>query len=278
MSGAEILGVASAALGLLEMAVTLVERVRNAHARQKELAAVLESYRHEIHMTTCIVNIVKNEEALQTAGVASSLVEINKIGVRMKEFLETLQPAERGTLRQFAHQLVRGSDDDSRLRTFMNQLIRAKLDLSLKIQVANVGLTRSVGDRMVVNVATIDRIDSLLQSTFGEGKGLKIANLINHQVPDGDNTVALGDKELGCLGSDGAGSHTTRLILNNVTLDQALQINGPVGEKGWREVSRLTIKDNCARDKSIQVNHAVSLDVFDRLLAARAATVSTANT
>jgi len=64
---------------------------------------------------------------------------------------------------------------------------------------------------------------------------------------------------------------TSRIVLNNITEDQALQINGPIGEKGWREVVQLEIKNNRAANKSIQVNHAISEEVFNQLMAARAA-------
>lgn len=67
-----------------------------------------------------------------------------------------------------------------------------------------------------------------------------------------------------------AGKPTARIVLDNITEEQALQINGPIGEKGWWEVSQLEIRNNRAIGRSIQVNHGTSTEVFDRLLAARA--------
>lgn len=63
--------------------------------------------------------------------------------------------------------------------------------------------------------------------------------------------------------------HGARPVLENVTKEQALQTNGPVGEKGWREVSQLEIRSNTADGRSIQLNHGISTDAFDRLLATR---------
>lgn len=68
-----------------------------------------------------------------------------------------------------------------------------------------------------------------------------------------------------------ANEPTSRIVTYNSTEGQALQVNGPIGEKGWWEVSHLEIKNNKAADTSIQVNHGTSMDVFDRLLAARSA-------
>lgn len=102
--------------------------------------------------------------------------------------------------------------------------------------------------------------------------------------------VLLTDNDLASLGNEAAsltgnpnaaasspaGSHspTSRIVLDNTTKDQALQINGPIGEKGWWEVSHLEIKNNVATNRSIMVNHSISFDVLNALLAARAADVS----
>lgn len=58
----------------------------------------------------------------------------------------------------------------------------------------------------------------------------------------------------------------SRSVLRNVTKEQALQINGPIGEKGWMEVFQLEIRDNEATGNGIQVNHAISEDAFRQLL------------
>jgi len=71
-----------------------------------------------------------------------------------------------------------------------------------------------------------------------------------------------------------ANAPTSRIVIDNSTQEQALQINRPIGEKGWWEVSYLEIRNNKAVGRSIQVNHGTSVDVFKRLLAARAADLS----
>lgn len=75
-----------------------------------------------------------------------------------------------------------------------------------------------------------------------------------------DGDVVLGNVEEG-------GQVSSRIVLNNVVREQALQINGPVGEKGWREAFQLEVRDNQAAGNSIQVNHAISEDMFNKLLA-----------
>lgn len=64
---------------------------------------------------------------------------------------------------------------------------------------------------------------------------------------------------------------TSRRVERNTTKNQAIQVNAPIGVGGFVEVDHLVIIDNEAFEKSIQVNHAVSLDIFDKILAARPA-------
>jgi hypothetical protein len=62
---------------------------------------------------------------------------------------------------------------------------------------------------------------------------------------------------------------TSRIVVNCITRGQALQINGPIGEEGWKEVVKLEIRDCIAEDRSIQVSHAISAETFIQLLASR---------
>lgn len=106
--------------------------------------------------------------------------------------------------------------------------------------------------------------------------------LIAHVSTTGDGIVHLKDSDIASLsdhegslmGSDNtllAGS-TSRRVERNETKDQSFQINAPIGIGGFVEVDHLNILDNKALHTSIQVNHAVSQDNFDRLMNARLAT------
>lgn len=59
------------------------------------------------------------------------------------------------------------------------------------------------------------------------------------------------------------------MVERNEANDEALQLNAPIGIGGFVEVDHLVINDNKALKQSIQVNHAVSQDNFDKIMAAR---------
>jgi hypothetical protein len=172
-------------LGLLEAAIDIVGRICKAYEQQKDLARVLSSHHDELIDIKNIIQVVKDEEVLRTAAITSQLVRIEDLAERPVECLETMDPGTKNSLRQFAHQLVQGSKDEEAIANRMNDLGREKARLSLRIQVANVGLMRTVGDTVVANGKVINRIDLLLQQVFGEGQGLKLAEFLRNQSAQG---------------------------------------------------------------------------------------------
>jgi hypothetical protein len=62
-----------------------------------------------------------------------------------------------------------------------------------------------------------------------------------------------------------------RIVIHNLTRDQALQINGPVAVDMWKDVAFVKIEGNVAAGTAIQTNYPITMDVFRELLAARPA-------
>jgi hypothetical protein len=151
----------------------VIKRVRKAYERQRELASLLDSYKDELVTIKDVLQIVRDEESLRTAAVASQLHGIESLARKLNICLQALDPGARGFVRQFTHQLAHGSKDEE------------ASDLSLRVQVANVGLTRTVGDKLVANAEVIGRVDLVLQQVFGEGRGLKIADLLKNRNTQG---------------------------------------------------------------------------------------------
>jgi hypothetical protein len=176
---------------LLEAAIQSVGRVRKAQERQAGLIKVLDSHAQELEHTKTIIRVVRDEKALQTAAVVSELVEVETIASKLVEVLQALEPGDKGSVRQLAHQVLHGSKYEKTLDNIMVDLTRAKSSLSLLIQVTNVGLTRIAGDKIVANVDVVNRVNCLLELVFGEGRGLKIAKLLENRSPRGISHSAI---------------------------------------------------------------------------------------
>jgi hypothetical protein len=87
----------------------------------------------------------------------------------------------------------------------------------------------------------------------------------------GDETlVGDTDSKASSTSSEKSKSKLTRIIMRNMTKQQAVMINGPIGEDIWTHISHLEIKDNTAEGDSMMINHATTPDMFFRLMDLRA--------
>ncbi|SCO48099.1 uncharacterized protein FFMR_09008 [Fusarium fujikuroi] len=181
MSGLEIVGAASAVLGFVETAISLLGRLRQAYDRQTELSTVFNTYNRELTSTQNIIKIVRDEQALQTVAVASELQEMSTVLERLVDVLRVF------------------NDQKSSIRDTVEDLGRAKLNLMLRIQAAHVGLTRSLDNNIAVNTNAVERVNSLLEPVLGEGRGLHITNLLRDRHTRGDGIVMLNDADVASL-------------------------------------------------------------------------------
>jgi hypothetical protein len=169
--------------GLLETATRILRRLRKAHERQKKLSEVLDRHECDLKSIKAIVEIIDDEDSLQTASVASELVRLKEVEDKLVKLLKELDSSSKGSLKQFTHQLVHGSSEEKRLAVIMDELCHVKSALLLRIQVASVGVMQTVGNMVLANADAIARVDSFLQDQLGEGKGLKIARLLKGRRP-----------------------------------------------------------------------------------------------
>ncbi|TGO69373.1 hypothetical protein BELL_0777g00010 [Botrytis elliptica] len=271
-AGLEIIGAISAVSGLLESTISLLSRLRKTYNDQKNSSQVLGAHVVEIQGILTILELVKHEANLRTAAVLSEIENIRKIAVELIGNLELMVSGDKSQARRFAHQFLQGTKEQETLAKLMERLEHAKSNLGLGLHVAHVGVTQFVGDKVAINMDILNRVDGLLRKVFGDDGGLQIADVVKNYRPEKDGLVHIKSDELS-LRTDGdakdAGRVSSRVVLKNVSRDQALQINGPIGEKGWREVSQLEIRDNEAAGNGLQVNHAISEDMFIQLLAHR---------
>jgi hypothetical protein len=269
---------------LVEQAFRIVDRLRKAYSRQKALADVLTRHRGELESIKAIIGIIDDEEDLQIPTVATELVRLQAAQNKLAELLENLDPKMASKMNQIARQLVYGSADEKKLSVIMDELVQVKTMLVLRIQVAHVGVIRTIGKEAVVNAEAIQRIDEYLREHVHNCEGLRIARLLKDRRPSNDGTVPLTLAELKALNNEGNGDSedsgdetlvddsetsprdfsvkTERVITRNIARNQALQINAALEKDLWINVNRLKIHDNVAEDQSLQVNYAMTREMF----------------
>jgi hypothetical protein len=160
-------------------------------------------YGAEVGETKSIIDLVQNEDALHTSGAVATMRRVEAFGQELKKHLMSMGEPRSG-LRQFGHQIIRGSNDEAQLASIMASLGRAKQDLILQVQVANVGLTKSVNNAILVEVAMVNKIQALLEDTLGEGKGLRIADFLRKKgaILEGNYCINHSAKENMANGTD----------------------------------------------------------------------------
>lgn len=305
---AEALTAVAAASGLTDTAIRILRRLRKAHERKIKLPEVLDRHACELNSLKDIIELIDDEDSLQTATVASELVRLRSVEDRLVKLLKELDSTSKGAVKQYAHQLSHGSTEEKRLAVIMEELCQVKSALLLRIQVASVGVMRGVGGLVLANADAIARVDSFLQERLGDGKGLKIARLIKGRRPSsmtfisnrvnkannlGEGNVSFTLRELASLDRDDKDEHSedetlvdtdsdtsstgsrknklslTRIIIRNVTKEQAAMINAPIGKDLWTHISRLEIKDNRAEGDSMMINYAMTPEHFFKVMQLR---------
>jgi hypothetical protein len=174
---------------LVEQAFRIVDRLRKAHSRQKALADVLSRHRGELESIKAIIGIIDDEEDLRIPTVATELVRLQGVQNKLAALLETLDPKMTSKMNQIARQLVYGSADEKKLSVIMDELVQVKTMLVLRIQVAHVGVIRTIGKEAVVNTEAIQRIDEYLREHVHNCEGLRIARLLKGRRPSSKSSA-----------------------------------------------------------------------------------------
>ena len=272
---------------MLEQAIQLFERIRDAHDRQKGLPQLIDKYVGEIIQTKGIVELVKNENSLKTPSVGGAINRLDSVGKALLEHLTRISNTK-GPIQDFFYQLVSGKKGEDKLENIMKDLGNAKMDLSIQIQVANVGLIQAVGQAVQVNTAAVEKINKMLIETLGSGHVLRISQLIEGRSSNGktaksltrsssyvitDGTLTLTKEDIALLAEPAAPAATktqgfSGIIRENEAIRKALQINTPIGVDIWKGMN-LFVEGNKATDQACQINGPMSEAAFRALLEAK---------
>ncbi|KAI4682701.1 uncharacterized protein J4E84_007165 [Alternaria hordeiaustralica] len=288
---------------LVEQVFRIFKRLRDANARQKGLPEVLARHYSELKSIKAIMGMIYDEQDLKTPTVAAELVRLQDVSERLAALIKTLVPSTTSKMIQFARQLVDGSADEKKLSAIMGELVQVKAVLVLSIQVAHVGVVRTMGKQAVANAEAIQRIDESFRELVQDCKGLKIAQLLKGRRPSSgfpadddvsrltildDGFVPLTLADLKALDKAGHGDgedsedetlvddseasprevpvKTERIVINNASRGYAVQVNAPLDTDIYKHLSSLRIQDNVAEEQSVQINYGTTTKSLSILL------------
>ncbi|KAL2208023.1 hypothetical protein CC79DRAFT_1357557 [Sarocladium strictum] len=273
----------------VQILAATIKAVRDAIGRQKDQAEVLKRVKSEVQETKCIVQLIEDQEELHGSGALCTILQrIHIIGHSLMEHIQSMDK-ERSAIRAFTHQITSGSSERQDLTAILRLLGRAKQDLTLHIQLVQVGLTMNAQKAITVNIELVEEINRMVQRTLGEERGLIIASFVNEMLEGGgkiqdDGSLQLTSAQykrfllegtqLGHPGGSGRRNEAQkgntrrkeRIVLDNLSVNST-QINVPItagkeGDDVWAEMDSVTIRGNVALGQSFQANYPMTLEVL----------------
>lgn len=251
---AEVVGTASAVVGLLETAISLVKTIQAARRHVKDLPKALADTTTQLEGLVQSLNLVKSEPTLRTASVMWQVTAIIDVAEELKDVLETLRKRqEKSAGRQIMHAITARDEDEKQISSIVSRVDSARSELTLRIVVAQVGLIGSLSDGFRVASLTLAEVNEKVNSCLGTN--LVLADMTRGRAPDTDGTMPLLQDEMTKLGlsdqpqasdardSDPRGESVPvhkAGVYDNITLDQARIMTGDVGVGNWQAISRVT--------------------------------------
>jgi len=173
---AEAIGAAVVVTGLLDAALTVIQKVRAAKAYVKGTTKTLEQMSQQLDGLVRSLTLVKAESSLQTASIARQLSAIIDIGNELHGYFAGLRERQQRT----SSALKAGDDDDKELGRIVERLDGARSEPMLCIDVAQVGLIGNLADGFRVASQTLVEVDDKVKGL--SGKDLNIAAVLKDRA------------------------------------------------------------------------------------------------
>ena len=221
----------------------LWQQVNQARQNVRDGPKLLEEYRKQLETMVTTARLVEAEKELQTAEIGEQLVRVEEISRELHDFLESLgRSQEKSKVQKYLRAIGTGEQNAQELRRILDRWAGARADLSLRIQLAQVGLSRSLHGGVVAVVPTIQRIDQSLQ------------RLLNKRL-----TFAVQLEQLEPMLASQRGVCLTHLALlngrtNNLADDHTILLNDDAQETLGINADNLTIQDNSTFEDAVQHN------------------------
>lgn len=189
MLQAEVLSVLSGAATAVEQSIVLFSTIKNAVKAVKELPGIIEGHIKELNRLKDLVNLIGAEETLQRSAVAAAVEHVQGGAEKLSQRLELMKRhLEARRLDQVFWALSSGPQGhESMVGKIMRGLAEAKADIVTNILVVNVGLTQGANKSLYVDVATLKRVNGLIQKKLGDPTiSLKLAAKVKGRIVNGE--------------------------------------------------------------------------------------------
>jgi len=262
---AEVLGVISAAVQLIDGAIEIIKAFKKAYDRQQNHENFLEKYRLELVAIRESIQMVEGEKGLATPQVLKALKRLEEPEKELLEWLRKVDRSNKKAVRRFVDQLIHGKADRKRLDEILAELNLANMKLNIAINVASAGRTHRIEKMVTADNAIASRRSN---GTFvdgpinpGRSSAPRQHPLRRKQAADLDS---FNDSGISSNGSDSESepapslndqSEMERTITNNFSDNGSIMVNARIGGDTYKNLSKLTISNNKADNRSLMLNY-----------------------
>lgn len=205
------------------------------------------------------LNLVQQQQDLQTS---SLLEQVDTIDVIVRELTASLAKLgmriSKSSIKRHFHALICGPQEAKELATIMRRLDSAHDQLSTRIQIVHVGLTRQFSDQWDATLPIIHRMDENFQTVLG----LRMDPVQSMHISQSDDGNLLYADQISTYDS-------TPAYMGNVSFDHAWQVNGNLEAVDWETMACVQYKNNQAHGHSLQINGAIGLESLQAILQSR---------
>ena len=164
----EVLGTVSSVVALLGTAITLIQQVQKARDSINGISKTLENITKQLNTLVSTLGFLKEQERLQTASVGQQIQAVIEVAEELRDFFDKIKAEQqRKAVRQFFHALKSGDNDDVELVGIFDRLDRARLELVLRISLAQVGLIGNLQDGFSVAFGILKETNANVKQVLG---------------------------------------------------------------------------------------------------------------
>lgn len=166
-----------------------------------------------------IIGEVERDPALRTPAIHTQLGLIDSVATELKQILQSMADLQRkSTLRQSLRAFIRRTKDEAALSDVLVRLEKTKAELTLRINVAHVGMTRGIAEHIGV---------SSVVKEAGPGR--------SSNTPEQQHLYHL-------------------LLERNEAGQESVQMNGIIGFDNPKLAAKVNVTENKALGRSRQTN------------------------
>ena len=171
----------------------MIQQTQNARDNIKRAPKILKNISKQLEALVRSLNLVKEEERLQTPSVKQQVSVIIEVAQELNDVFERLRAGlTKNVALRFVHALISADKDDKQLGEILDRLDRARDELTLRISVTLVGLVGNLKDGFRVAYDVL--IETNKKVTKILGKDLVLADRLKGRSLQETGILMLGRK------------------------------------------------------------------------------------